>query len=192
MRRDGEVAEKRANYRRGFCIWCGEKVAPPRRTYCSKECVHEWYLRTSQSYVRTLVKRRDGGICADCGRDCVALHRDLEMVAARSAGEFVDRCVSLKIEKRVPQWHLWIALARCESLDQEHGREADRSKNSLRLDLSGRGSTFVRSLWDADHTTSLEEGGSHQIVNLQTLCWACHKAKTALHAARRAARRRAK
>jgi 5-methylcytosine-specific restriction protein A len=191
VRRDGEVAEKRASYRKGHCIWCGQKVAPPRRTYCSKECVHEWNLRVSQSYVRTLVKRRDGGICAGCGRDCVALHRDLEMVASRSAGEFVDQIVSLKLEKRVDQWRLWIALARCESLDREHGREADRAKNSLRLDLSRRGIYFVRTLWDADHVVSLEEGGSHQLENIQSLCWACHKTKTAEHAKRRAARRQA-
>lgn len=39
-----------------------------RRTFCSDPCVHEWRLRSSVSYLRECVFRRDRGICAICGR----------------------------------------------------------------------------------------------------------------------------
>lgn len=45
-------------------------------------------------------------------------------------------------------------------------------------------------LWDADHITPLDEGGSWHPDNAQTLCQPCHKKKTAEQAARKATRRR--
>jgi len=48
--------------------------------------------------------------------------------------------------------------------------------------------------WEADHKVALEEGGGHDLSNLQTLCGgkldSCHARKTREHAARRAERRR--
>ena len=46
-----------------------------RRTFCSDECVHQWRLRSSTSYLRKFVLRRDRGICALCGIDTVAMRR---------------------------------------------------------------------------------------------------------------------
>jgi len=50
----------------GECRYCHQKVSPPRRTFCSSKCVHEYRLRTSSSYIRKCVYRRDHGICAIC------------------------------------------------------------------------------------------------------------------------------
>jgi 5-methylcytosine-specific restriction endonuclease McrA len=45
--------------------------------------------------------------------------------------------------------------------------------------------------WEVDHVVPLWAGGSHGFANLQTLCYPCHRDKTAREAALRAARRRA-
>lgn len=48
----------------------------------------------------------------------------------------------------------------------------------------------VGSLWDADHIESLDEGGSWEMLNVQTLCHFCHKKKTAEQAGRKGKQRR--
>jgi len=35
-----------------------------------------------------------------------------------------------------------------------------------------------KSVWDVDHILPLKLGGSHELENLQTLCYLCHKSKT--------------
>src|SRR5437764_4818243 len=49
---------------RALCRWCSSEVQPPRRTFCSDDCVHQWRLRSSASYVREQVLKRDRGVCA--------------------------------------------------------------------------------------------------------------------------------
>tara|TARA_B110000238_G_C15956062_1_gene365324 strand:- start:90 stop:548 length:459 start_codon:yes stop_codon:yes gene_type:complete len=51
------------------CRWCSGSVLPPRRTMCSKECVHELKLRTSGRYLRGHVYKRDRGVCSECSID---------------------------------------------------------------------------------------------------------------------------
>jgi 5-methylcytosine-specific restriction protein A len=51
------------------CRWCGNGVKPPKRTMCSKECVHELNLRINGRYLRDCVYKRDRGICALCNID---------------------------------------------------------------------------------------------------------------------------
>ncbi len=51
------------------CRWCGKGVKPPKRTMCSKECVHELNLRINGRYLRDCVYMRDKGICAICNID---------------------------------------------------------------------------------------------------------------------------
>lgn len=58
---------------RALCRFCEKPVEPPRRTFCSESCVHEWKLRKSSSYVRACLYRRDRGVCAICGIDASAL-----------------------------------------------------------------------------------------------------------------------
>lgn len=55
---------------KGRCRWCGSQVEPPRRTWCSDDCVREWTVRSSGSFVRSYVWKRDQGVCAECGADC--------------------------------------------------------------------------------------------------------------------------
>jgi 5-methylcytosine-specific restriction protein A len=58
-----------------ICRFCGAVVRPPRRTFCSASCVHEWRLRTDPSYVREQVFARDRGRCQHCGLDLRAAER---------------------------------------------------------------------------------------------------------------------
>lgn len=53
----------------GTCRYCKGAVQPPRRTFCSKECVHEWKLRSDVKYMRQFIYERDLGMCALCGVD---------------------------------------------------------------------------------------------------------------------------
>ncbi len=71
------TADRPAKDERGnrACRWCRGPVKPPRRTYCSAECVHEFNLRASGGYLRYHVEQRDKGICAACGLDTIALRR---------------------------------------------------------------------------------------------------------------------
>lgn len=62
---------------RGLCRWCSLEVPRGRFTFCSEYCVHEWKLRTQPGYLRDQVFARDGGICAVCGVDSVAVARQL-------------------------------------------------------------------------------------------------------------------
>jgi 5-methylcytosine-specific restriction endonuclease McrA len=54
-----------------LCRWCGLETRPPRRTFCSDYCVHEWKLRTSPAYLRECLLRRDHGVCAVCTIDTI-------------------------------------------------------------------------------------------------------------------------
>jgi 5-methylcytosine-specific restriction protein A len=50
-------------------------VTGRRRTFCSDACVHQWRLRSSTTYLRQCVLKRDRGICALCGIDMVTMRR---------------------------------------------------------------------------------------------------------------------
>ena len=65
---DAKLLEKDEN---GFtkCRWCSSPVKPPKRTMCSKECVHEILIRSNNRYIRDCLYKRDKGICAICSID---------------------------------------------------------------------------------------------------------------------------
>lgn len=60
---------------KGQCTWCGKPVPKGNRTWCSYECVKEWQLRYDWDCVRSLVRKRDRGVCAQCGFDDEARKR---------------------------------------------------------------------------------------------------------------------
>src|SRR3990172_13337103 len=63
---------------RALCRECGKEVPEHRKTFCSNVCVESWKIRSQPSYVRSLLYRRDAGVCALCGMSCVLLVRELE------------------------------------------------------------------------------------------------------------------
>ena len=64
------------------CRWCSGSVFPPRRTFCSVECVHEHRLRTCTTYLRKCVYKRDNGICAICKQDTKLIARQAKKYKA--------------------------------------------------------------------------------------------------------------
>lgn len=62
----------------GGCRWCGKTELPPRRkTFCSNECVDNYMIRISTSYMRKLVFKRDKGICSKCSTDTKKISRQI-------------------------------------------------------------------------------------------------------------------
>ena len=56
------------------CRLCEGDIAPPRRSFCSDECVHFHLLRTSGSHVRKALALRDQKRCVQCGVDAGAAY----------------------------------------------------------------------------------------------------------------------
>ena len=59
------------------CRYCSGSVKPPKRTFCSANCVHEYKLRSNGNYLRQQVYLRDRGICAMCRLDTKELAKQL-------------------------------------------------------------------------------------------------------------------
>jgi 5-methylcytosine-specific restriction protein A len=82
------------------CRWCRGPVTPPRRTFCGDPCVHEWKIRSSPSYVRRQVKKRDKGTCRLCGFNVVKAHREW----TRSKPPASDRSARKLWRAARPRW----------------------------------------------------------------------------------------
>lgn len=147
---------------RPLCRRCGEETVPPRRTFCSDACVHEWKLRTQPAYQARHVLDRDAGVCALCSLDCLATLTELQEL--RWGPERRHWLADLSADAQLR------FVARCDEL-------------GLPDHLRG----LCRRLWEMDHTVPVVEGGgSCGIDNLRTLCWRCHKSVTAELRKRRA------
>lgn len=79
---------------RALCRWCSTEVQPPRRTFCSDDCVHHWRMRTSPAYLREQVFKRDRGVCALCREDTMARSHSLRRLPWRARRR---RCEQLGI-----------------------------------------------------------------------------------------------
>lgn len=53
---------------RGTCTWCGGKVEPPRRTWCSEACV-DLMRALDPALLRSRCLRRDYDTCTQCGAE---------------------------------------------------------------------------------------------------------------------------
>lgn len=166
-----------------LCRYCQQPVKPPRRTMCSDECVHELRMRTEAGYARAKVFERDKGVCACCGVDTGQMERDYdaEIKACR------ERCpyhpVYPEYGKRLTAEEMEMDMNYYHWMNAEHKR--------IRAEYEARGMRLHKHTWEADHINEVVKGGGMcGLDNLQTLCLACHKAKTARLAADRAKARR--
>lgn len=94
---------------RNLCRWCEKPVPPPKITFCGPDCVHEWRLRTSGSYVRSCVRKRDREICAFCKLDCKKLRVELRQLYHTDKIVWAKRIEDLKIPKHRRFRSLWDA-----------------------------------------------------------------------------------
>ncbi|HKY51662.1 MAG TPA: HNH endonuclease [Candidatus Limnocylindria bacterium] len=56
-------------FRKGHCSWCGREVPKPRRSWCSDECVAEFWDRDSNTIRSRVLQRDKGKPCAICGAE---------------------------------------------------------------------------------------------------------------------------
>jgi 5-methylcytosine-specific restriction enzyme A len=97
-----------------LCRYCKIEVKPPRRTFCSDACVHEWKLRSNVKYLRDFVYQRDLGICAICKVDTRYQKIDLEnsQRLSRTTGDmshFTRMCKDLRITEKEAMKSIWHA-----------------------------------------------------------------------------------
>jgi 5-methylcytosine-specific restriction protein A len=132
-----------------LCRWCNKEVSPPRRTFCSDECVHEWRMRSSTKYLRELVYVRDCGVCSACNTDTRRIKSAIEDERSRLYALYG------KLWDDTPEWVQFLNDTKVTK------KEA------------------WKSLWQADHILEVKDGGGQSgLDNIQTLCLWCHKEKT--------------
>ena len=76
---------------RPLCRWCMGKVKPPKRTFCSPECVHQYKLRSNWTYCKRFVAKRDKYICQICRVDCRALKKVLQSLPPKARLKEAER-----------------------------------------------------------------------------------------------------
>ena len=158
-----------------LCRNCRQRVPQGRLTYCSDECVHQWKMTTSPTYVREQVFLRDNGVCSQCGWRAEGAHQIyvdlwrkyvLATVAHKNFPEFND----------LVSWHD-ILTARGIKLP------------SLELPLLdainwktnwGHGQQRILSFWEVDHSVRVVHGNGVTLTTdgLVSLCKQCHLKKT--------------
>ena len=155
-----------------LCRECRNECPGARRTFCSKECVHEWKCRTDRTYQRQQVLKRDKGICADCGHDCVADEEEYRSHKWLALGS-----------KKDPKTGHWVYATSEEVEGAKTAMATIRERNQAK--------SHRMTFWDMDHKIPvIEGGGGCGLENLETCCIPCHKKRTKALAKRRADERK--
>lgn len=142
--------------------------------FCSRDCEHEFRIRTSPAYARQVVFRRDRGVCTHCRLDCGLLDRVVTRLrhgGRDAAHAVVDDLTGDRVAEAVDETGEQTALWLIENLG------LGRRKRPC-------------SLWQVDHRVPFSTGGADcGLGNLRTLCLACHRLQTReLHRALKAKR----
>lgn len=78
-----------------LCRYCGNALPRGRRAWCTRKCQEEAYIRCYPSDAATVVARRDGGVCADCGADTRRIRRRIQ----RSRERFGERVYQALLDR---------------------------------------------------------------------------------------------
>lgn len=170
---------------KGVCRWCDQPILdknglPGQRTW-HPACVVDHDVTVNPGSTRQAVFQRDHGICACCGLDSEARKRywvDTERLWYWLARRHFDDEFSAG---RIPftSWGEAYSLARADLARQMKAAGAV---------------SLTESAWQHDHIRPLVDANGDlqfwRLANIQTLCTACHKAKTAREARERAALRK--
>ncbi len=154
----------------GVCTWCGEAIFFPANHKKAGEvnlrrcwhpgCVDAYKLATQSSWQREACWKRDKGVCATCG--IVAVRKGWR----RGQKVYYAAPMRSKLGGGIGTPVEWCDL---------HDWHADH----------------IKPLWSVPpHLPLSERDAWWGIENLQTLCHACHRAKTKREAADRSAHRR--
>lgn len=90
-----------------LCRFCSGVVSPPRRSFCSAECVHEWKVRSHTRYARACVRRRDKSVCVLCKLDCALLRRQLNaLIPAERYAKAAELGIPKHLAYRKSLWQM--------------------------------------------------------------------------------------
>lgn len=150
---------------RRICRWCDGLVPPPKKTFCSEHCIHEWKLRTQPEYRRPYILDRTKGVCEICGTNTFELQERLQYLTAQATNDFGQPW-----HQSGPVWPIGFGAVLHEAAS--HGVSLAKTFVLLRR----------KHPYDVDHIVPLVEGGGHGLDNLRLLCIGCHESvTTALH-----------
>eukprot|EP00929_Paragymnodinium_shiwhaense_P043950 TRINITY_DN22553_c0_g1_i2.p1 TRINITY_DN22553_c0_g1~~TRINITY_DN22553_c0_g1_i2.p1 ORF type:complete len:1101 (-),score=183.88 TRINITY_DN22553_c0_g1_i2:52-3354(-) len=128
--------------------------------FCTGTCRGRFFAKRSGWSIRRQLFELERGVCQCCGLDCHALLQEL-LVTSEAARR----------------------AARLTELAPRISATSARAARILAKPTEGF-------LWEADHILPVwEGGGACGLENLQTLCVACHEAKTRAEATRRSAKK---
>ena len=134
-----------------YCRRCRAELPRGLLAWCSNECREDAYVRSNPSWARSVVSRRDKGVCADCGIDTNALGR-----------VWSDLLAQARSWNRPAQSRVWWSLV-------------SRALRNCRYLSWGRREHW----WEADHVKPVSEGGGLcGIDGYRTLCTRCHDRHT--------------
>jgi 5-methylcytosine-specific restriction endonuclease McrA len=187
---------------KGQCTWCGGPVPKSRQSWCGQSCVDEFNVRQNPGLARSMVFRRDRGVCAECHHDTERDRQELERIRAEVQAVWYGRDVyearTIKLTggtsfvdhgpHRVRPTPFQRELAGAFFLECLERLWLPRpAETPAELQLWGLGQRAGQHFWEADHIVPVVEGGGAcGLSNLRTLCRACHGRATGQLRRRRA------
>lgn len=91
------------------CRWCGQEIKGRARWACSPACLDELLIRIHPSKARSLVRRRDRGVCAACGIDTEWLNAAIRATLGAfdwpySISDALERRLWWRVARRLTRW----------------------------------------------------------------------------------------
>lgn len=173
-----------------LCRRCWKRLTGRRRAWCSDTCRDLAMATCYPSFARSLVYRRDRGVCSLCELDTDALADALRQVARSGGGH------PTTAHGHVPTL-LTLALNYATGPDGWKAAYGFETAATRAVSLAAwkylakKRFNVGRSLWEADHSKPVADGGGLcELSDYRTLCVPCHKSVTAHSAKLRARRRR--
>lgn len=146
---------------RALCRQCRTETKPPRRTFCSDECVERWKERTDVGFQRLQVWKRDGGVCRLCGLDIQRLMTRVDQLET-------------KLRFRESSWPLRPPRTRMIAFQRRR-----RLREILVRMGFAKAKGLLPHLWEMDHIVPVVRGGGGcDLSNLRVLCRPCHRTVT--------------
>jgi hypothetical protein len=81
-----------------ICLWCGSLCEGHLKKWCSNNCALEWAIRRSPGIARAEVRKRDHGVCSDCGLATESLENWLREARPNRGGPAFDSWVEMWIQ----------------------------------------------------------------------------------------------
>jgi len=176
LTKEQKVESRAIALKEKLCRWCGldvKRLSKHRRTFCSDECVHEFNLRSSSSYAREYIGKRDKYTCQLCGLECRGLIRQLWKY----------------VNEEMPRLKRDNAIY-ADYKNYRHARKALEVEFFEKRGLPWVNTSNRSTFYDIDHILPVVEGGGKAGEdNLRCLCLICHRKETALLHKRRKAER---